>query len=488
MMTDSGNVKPEDMKNALGKTNYREYQWETGGNRKIVPEQSDSGSPGLTFNAYFYMCHRLFQNYATGPGYHDHWRVFPFAPGAGCRSGEGNFVNDRRDVSSAAGIMRAFSNITGLDPVTSHKKRYLWTDSFAVCNYLGLYSVTRDRTYLSLGLRLVDQVHHTLGRHRDDDSRKGWISGLSDKEGESHPTIGGLRIGKTLNERKSDEPFVERLEWDRDGQYFHYLTKWMHALNRVSLATRDPVYTKWAIELARTAQARFSYAPSPGRDKRLYWKMSIDLSYPQVRSMGQHDPLDGFVTYSSLRDTATREFGLGLHPGLEGEIADIRAICRGGNLVTNDPLGIGGLLSDATRIADLHIAHGPGLSSLLGRVLSAALQGVGFFSGSGTLHQPATMRLAFRELGLSAGLRGVGYLKKRIDEHPDEFNEDHRNLVRSLHRFFPLADAIEQFWMRGENQASELWTGHREINMTMLATSLVPEGFLGIGGNLGENI
>jgi hypothetical protein len=52
--------------------------------------------------------------------------------------------------------------------------------------------------------------------------------------------VGGLRIGKPLKERGANEPIDESLEWDRDGQYFHYLTKWMHALCRAAflVATR----------------------------------------------------------------------------------------------------------------------------------------------------------------------------------------------------------------------------------------------------------
>lgn len=45
------------------------------------------------------------------------------------------------------------------------------------------------------------------------------------KEGKRHPTMGGLRIGKTLAERGPSEVFDENREWDRDGQYYHYLTK-----------------------------------------------------------------------------------------------------------------------------------------------------------------------------------------------------------------------------------------------------------------------
>jgi hypothetical protein len=53
------------------------------------------------------------------------------------------------------------------------------------------------------------------------------------------------------------------MEWERDGQYYHYLTKLMHALNRVSQATRDSSYNIWAVELAKTAHARFAYACLP---------------------------------------------------------------------------------------------------------------------------------------------------------------------------------------------------------------------------------
>ena len=122
------------------------------------------------------------------------------------------------------GLMAEFAARTGLDPPHTRPRRYLWTDAYAVCNYLELSRRTGNGVYRDLALRLVDQVHHTLGRHREDDSRTGWISGLPEEEGEAHPTRGGLRIGKPLPERRLGEPFDERLEWDRDGQYYHYLT------------------------------------------------------------------------------------------------------------------------------------------------------------------------------------------------------------------------------------------------------------------------
>lgn len=51
-------------------------------------------------------------------------------------------------------------------------KRYLWADAFAVCNFLELWRRTSNATYLELALKLVDQVHYVLGRHREDDGKK----------------------------------------------------------------------------------------------------------------------------------------------------------------------------------------------------------------------------------------------------------------------------------------------------------------------------
>ena len=252
--------------------------------------------------------------------------------------------------------MTEFARETGLSPANSTPRRYLWTDAFAVCNFLGLYQETGDEEFKDLALQLVDQVHNILGRHREDDSRTGWVSGLDEEQGRKHPARGGLRIGKQLHERGPTVPFDEGLEWDRDGQYYHYLTKWMHALNRISRVTGEIKYNTWAVELAKTAHARFVYTSRYGGPKNMHWKMSIDLSRPLVPSMGQHDPLDGFVTYNQLQATAAREDEESLEMDLRAEILDMVHICQGKSWVTDDPLGIGGLLFDACRVAQLMVS------------------------------------------------------------------------------------------------------------------------------------
>ena len=254
--------------------------------------------------------------------------------------------------------------------------------------------------------RWSTQVHHTLGRHRADDHRHGWISGLDEAEGEAHPTAGGLRIGKPLPERAPGEPLDERREWDRDGQYFHYLTRWMHALDQVARATGEARYNQWARELDATAFRAFTYVPAPPLPaRRMHWKMSIDLSRPLVASMGQHDPLDGYLTTLELRATAASLAST--QPDLAEENRAYAAMVRRGDWATDDPLGIGGLLVDAWRVQQLSQQGVDVEPHLVDRLLDAARSGLALYIRGGDLQLPARYRLAFRELGLAIGLHAV---------------------------------------------------------------------------------
>ena len=363
------------------------------------------------------------------------------------------------ELSAARDLMERFAVRTAVG--SRGGRRYLWTDAFAVCNLLGLARTTGDGRYADLALRLVDDVHHVLGRHRPDDVRRGWISGLPEDEGEAHPTRGGLRIGKPLPERAPTEPFNERREWDRDGQYFHYATKWMHALDQGARAVAQPLLNEWGRDLARAAHRGFTYDARGGR-RRMYWKVSIDLSRPLVASMGQHDPLDGFLTCAQL-DLTRRDMAA---PGAPvGDLAaDFGAMIDYGGLVTADPLGIGGLLVDAHRVAQLRrrgaLAGEGGLGPAL---LDAAAIGLEAYAASGELHGPASHRLAFRELGLAIGLSAPA---------PDAA------YGAALGRYASLRAEIVSFWLRPEHRRTDAWKGHEDINDVMLATALEPDGFL----------
>jgi hypothetical protein len=239
-------------------------------------------------------------------------------------------------------LMMDFAADTGLLGTLVTPRRYLWTDAFAVCNFLELYRQTDDQTFLQLAIQLVDQVHHILGRHRSDSVHQGWLSGRAEEDGQQHPTIAGLRIGKELHERLPGEAPDEALEWQQDGQYFHYLTQWMHALNCLATTTRRALYLQWAQELAKAVHAAFVYSPGNGAVKRMYWKMSVDLSRPLVQSMGLHDALDGLVTYLQLEAAAQYFPNNPNLPGLKNEIQDMRAMCAGNHWAPWMHLVLGG--------------------------------------------------------------------------------------------------------------------------------------------------
>jgi len=377
-------------------------------------------------------------------------------------------------------IMSDFADSTGLASDSPEPRRYLWTDAFAVCNYLELYRQTGDDKDLQLALKLVDQVHFTLGKHHKDSKHSGWLSGMDEEQARLHPTIVGLRIGKQLNERQPDEVYDDQQEWDRDGQYFHYLTKWMHALNRVSQVTDKSIYNQWALELAITAHAAFTYTPAGGGHKRMYWKMSIDLSRAQVPSMGQHDPLDGLITYQQLQATAKHFPGTPVELSLRKEIEELEVMCADGQWATGDSLGIGGLLTDAYRLVQLietnYLHETTRLESLL-HDIEISLQA---FVNNNQLNLPAEYRLAFRELGLAIGLHTIGRMQKTIERNPENFtNADQLNATLSkLTRFHRIDEFIESFWLQPEHRSVDSWLEHADINNVMLATSMAPDGFL----------
>lgn len=146
-----------------------------------------------------------------------------------------------------------------------HRGRYLWTDGFAVVNFLTLFKERSERKYLTCAKRLIDAVHSTLGYTRNGDSR---LRPATDDE----PLLGGLRIGK-----------LEESGDDGDGQYFHYLTIWMFALVQTGLVSKDKWYISQAKSLAKAIHPKFVIERKSNRP-RMFWKMSMDLSHPLVTS------------------------------------------------------------------------------------------------------------------------------------------------------------------------------------------------------------
>lgn len=385
----------------------------------------------------------------------------------------------------AARLMAGFAQRTGLDPARDTPQRYLWTDAFAVCNYIALYGRSKDGRYLSLAGSMIHQVHRVLGRHRADDRRQGWISGLEDEVARHHPTAGGLRIGKPLPERRAGEPFDERLEWERDGQYFHYLTKWMHALWRFAAVSSEPEYLRYARELARTAFAKFAMPEPRGGPDRLAWKMNIDLTAAQVGAVGLHDPLDGYVTFRVLQTAG--HFGTQADFDLDPEIEQLhRMLGSQASFASDDPLGVGGLLFDACRLVQLGAAASADDLTLAERLLRDAASSLRAGLWAQLCRRPAGSRLGFRELGLAIGLEGLPAMIADLSEQTSHAVRGGEPALAEFERYASVAEEIEAFWLDPVHREAEVWREHQDINEVMLASVLLPEGLLGVESAAGE--
>lgn len=355
-------------------------------------------------------------------------------------------------------LMDDFARRTGLSGSGGDtSRRYLWTDAFAVQTFFDLARALKEDTYRSPALKLIDEVHDHLGRHHPRNSRKGWISGLPEEEGWQHPTAGGLRIGKSLPERDREEPYNERLEWDRDGQYFHYLTRWVQALLDAERETGEQQYAIWAAELV-VAGGKFIY--KTGSYTRMYWKMNTDLSRPLVSSMGAHDPLDGLVSAIGVLEQAPQKAS-----ALQPVIKDFKACAQGLDWATTDPLGIGGLLLNLARVMNLEKGRVDLPESIKPqKLLADSIQSLEAYRRTGQHRLGAGQRLPFRDCGLSLGLRAA---TTREQDTGGTTN------LKQLDRFVFLADEIESFWCKPSNQEASAWTGHPDINAVTLAASLV---------------
>jgi hypothetical protein len=198
-----------------------------------------------------------------------------------------------------------------------HRGRYLWTDAFGVLNFLTLYRITSSPLYLHLAKSLIQSVHSILGSTRDGKSQ---LPGATDAE----PLKGGLRIGK-----------IDESGSDGDGMYHHYLTLWMFALNRLSVASKEMGWNELAIQLAKAIHRWFVITDTGGR-KRMVWKISTDMKRVLVSSEGHLDAATGFVVFKLLQEGKGEEV-------LRDEVEEYRELMmREGKLTAStDALDLG---------------------------------------------------------------------------------------------------------------------------------------------------
>lgn len=267
-----------------------------------------------------------------------------------------------------------------------HLGRYLWTDAFGILNFLTLHHITQDPKYLLLSLSLAQSVHDILGRTRNGKSR---LPGATD----DNPLGGGLRIGK-LNDAGPDA----------DGQYHHYLTLWLFALNRVAMASGDNTYNDLAISLARAIHQNFLVDRMT--QPRLMSKMAVDMSRPLVASQRNLDPVAGYMMCRLLQATAQKG------PILAVEVSDYKRVMNlDAPFVLCDTLDIG---------MGLWISHWyEGVKPWAEHLGQACVQKLNsIFNEEHHTERSLKYRLAFHEFGAIMGAKCYKhdeYLQARAD-------------------------------------------------------------------------
>ncbi|KAG9771660.1 hypothetical protein ABEF93_000733 [Exophiala dermatitidis] len=320
-----------------------------------------------------------------------------------------------------------------------HRGRYLWTDGFAVVNFLTLYKLTGEERYLIFARNLVSTVHNILGYTRDGKSR---LPGATEEQ----PLNGGLRIGK-----------LDESGPDGDGQYFHYLTVWMFALNRMTIVTGQKWYNDQAVSMAKAILPRFMTDMSSTRP-RMYWKLSMDLSRPLVKSEGNLDPIDGYVTYKLLQDTSDN------CTALQEEIAALKKIVdtKWKYYTSSDTLDLGMTLWTAHWLS----AEEEWAATISRRAISC----LEFLVQDGYFDEPPSRRLAFREFGTALGIRAAMAAMDESEIANDTTTAQFRALPDRICKTWEDAGLVPEPTKQLQGRMAELMP----ITAVMYASALIP--------------
>jgi hypothetical protein len=277
-------------------------------------------------------------------------------------------------------------------------KRYLWTDAFGVVLLVSLFRATGDKRFLDQAEWVVAEVDRVLGRER------------------------GIRIGEAP---------------DRDGQYYHYLAKWIFALTR--LGSILPDYRERALSLVGEI-----HEPFIRRRVGVVWKMKEDLSAPYPGyGLGALDAFDGYVAYRLLDERA-----------LAGAIADMREIMELSYpkmAITQDlALGMMLWLCHVYPQEDWARVQGPRCISTLENMW---VDPPGYFCRE---PHARTVRFAFTNYGVSLGLQAVGAMPERVDRlhaffaryrSGDEYDTEAITHVMACCAYFP-GDWLRASWQQ----------------------------------------
>lgn len=222
----------------------------------------------------------------------------------------------------------------------SGQGRYLWVDAFGVLNYVGLASLNfegRRDEYLSAANELVDVVHDTLGKPRS--------TKYPMRQDALSPTkYAGLRIGK-LHALSGQTDFGMKY----DGQYFHYVDKWLFSLLRLGQECGNYSRIHQAACWAKVLFPHFFDRAHGG----IRWKLNVDSTPIRTGESAtpNDDTLNALIIFM-LIENATNMFLRGQINAEENSTQEVIHLTEEINLLTHslkgykprvtaDPLGWG---------------------------------------------------------------------------------------------------------------------------------------------------
>ena len=205
------------------------------------------------------------------------------------------------------------------------QRRYLWTDSFGILNFITLshraQSEEKRQKLLDAAQKLADVTEKTLGTPRSDR-----LSMLPNSSG----GYKGMRIGKEEAKVMSDAGM------SYDGMYWHYIDKWIYANLRLSQAKGET--PSYIAEFIKEIHPYFLKKDKNGQPVGIYWKMNCDLSVIDglEDTEPNQDAFDGWLMYNLVHR---------VYPILEKEIKELEYVVKNyvesGLRATSDPLGYG---------------------------------------------------------------------------------------------------------------------------------------------------
>lgn len=211
------------------------------------------------------------------------------------------------------------------------QRRYLWTDAFGVLAFVSIADLHEKEgnadeanKYRQAADTLIRTVHQCLGSPRSDKP----VDAMTASE-DSPTGYVGLRIGKTSSRKVTDYGM------QYDGQYWHYVDKWLLALARAG-------HVADGIRIAKSCFPAFfdTGYDGTGWNGGIRWKLSVDASAPPSleKAAASDDTLVALIVFSILEAHRTSDD----MPSLRDEIGQLRVALKGYRpRVTDDPLGWG---------------------------------------------------------------------------------------------------------------------------------------------------